>query len=669
MRKMASVMLATMLLLILFCGAATAEEARTTVTLVLGSNTLVEGNTPYEMDKRAYSRDLTMPVVEGAEVLKDSQTKAAVWYTCATEIEDDQIVIDLPYDEAWTTVEVNGELLSPGSGVQVELGSDIAIRLATAKERTVLHITFTEIIVEKLDPGLVYLQLGQATETSGNRAYRQDGREYERDLTVPLINGVEAIKYSQTNASVSYVCPCIPDEDGRVVIDFPYVSAWTTVEVNEELLSIDEPLVVKLGDDLTIRLASKNKRTVLHLRLSTLPMLVIDYHGADLYANNVPGTMTIYDPYFEQNGYDEMTYSSEITIGFRGQSSLSYDKHNYSIHLKDGEEQKKMSLLGLREDDDWILTGAMNDQIRLRNTVAMEIWDEFYTLPWTDESGTVEGEYCEVYMRGKYMGLFRLSERLDRKQLDIDKTHGRIVRSVQAKAGGVNLMAFDTLGKKLPETSVWYNMELKFPKEEDVRPSDWNEFYEFLRFVVESDDQQFAAGIGDYIDLDNFAAYYVYVTAIGSTGNMNKNLYFVMEDVRDEDAKFFLVPWDMDGSFGRRNDASKRPIDIISSNPIFERLITTNAQGFCDLLRQKWTELKDNVLSYDHMMGKFQAHYDALNACGMWEREAEAWPKFKAFTFDAAEELQYIYEYMLARAEFVEGYFAGDDLSAGDWLD
>ena len=172
--------------------------------------------------------------------------------------------------------------------------------------------------------------------------------------------------------------------------------------------------------------------------------------------------------------------------------------------------------------------------------------------------------------------------------------------------------------------------------------------------------------LDEHFDLENIAYWMAFQLMVGNVDTQSRNFYIYSPQNMD---RWYILPWDMDGSFGRRNDASKRPIDIISSNPIFERLITTNAQGFCDLLRQKWTELRDNVLSYDHMMGKFQAHYDALNACGMWEREAEAWPKFKAFTFDAAEELQYIYEYMLARAEFVEGYFAGDDLSAGDWLD
>lgn len=513
----------------------------------------------------------------------------------------------------------------------------------------------------------ITLSLGENTPTNGNKAYVKDGRAYERDLTVPVINGMTAIKASQTGASVTYLCP-VSSQTGEAVIDFPYGGDWTTIEVNGALLSPGEPVTVTLGQDITVQLASKNKRSVLHLQLSSLPLVTVQYTGSDLYANQRPGTMTIYDPDWAAHGQEGPETTVEITIGYRGQSSLNYDKHNYTVHLwKDGEAYKT-SLLGMRKDDDWILCGAMNDQLRLRNTVAMALWDEFYTLPWTDVSGAIDGVFCEVYMRGKYIGLYRLTERLDRKQVKISKENGQIVRSVQAEAGGVNLMDFTKLGKKLPgDSEIWYNMELKYPSAENRTKADWEQFYNFLKFVTTSDDAEFAAHIGEYIDIDNFAAYYVYITATGATGNMIKNLYFVMND-KTADPRYLLVPWDMDGSFGRRNDATKREIDIISSNHLFERLARTNAGGFCDLCREKWAQTKDTVFSYEHIMSLFQQEYDRLDACGVWQREAAAWPKFKAFTLKPETELSYVYEYMRARWDFTDSFFTGESLSAGKWL-
>ena len=517
---------------------------------------------------------------------------------------------------------------------------------------------------------VVRLSLGDNTPTSGNRDYVKDGRTYARDLTVPVVNGREAIRASQTSAAATFLCP-VSAQGGDVTIDFPYGGVWTTLRVNGQPLSPGQPVEVPLGGDVTVQLASQNRRCVLHLQFSTLPLVTVRYTGSDLYANQRPGTLTLYDPDYAAHGQAEPETTLYITIGYRGQSSLNYDKHNYTVHLWQDEartQKRKVSLLGLREDDDWILCGAMNDQLRLRNTVAMQLWNEFYQLPWTNASGAIDGAFCEVYMQGKYLGLYRLTERLDRKQTGIDKENGQIVRSVQSEAGGVNLMGFTTLGKKLPGSSeIWYNMELKYPKPSDMQKEDWDQFYAFLKFVATSDDAAFAARIGEYIDLDNFAAYYVYVTAIGATGNMIKNLYFVMND-KTEDPRWLLVPWDVDGSFGRRNDATKRDVEIISSNRLFERLVRTDAGGFNALCRQKWQQLGGTVFSYDHIMELFRQHYEYLRASGVWDREVTAWPKFKTFPLKPEAELEYVTAYMKQRLEFVNAFFNGDSLSAGKWL-
>ena len=57
----------------------------------------------------------------------------------------------------------------------------------------------------------VTLVLGDNTPTNGNKHYVKDGRTYSRDLTVPLVNGQQVIKASQTGSAVTYLCPVSPD--------------------------------------------------------------------------------------------------------------------------------------------------------------------------------------------------------------------------------------------------------------------------------------------------------------------------------------------------------------------------------------------------------------------------------------------------------------------------
>ena len=407
---------------------------------------------------------------------------------------------------------------------------------------------------------------------------------------------------------------------------------------------------------------------MIRLYITSLPVVVVDYSGGDLYENRVPGTMTIYDPDETDFGGHLLPAVYDITIGYRGQSSRNYKKHNYTIHLWENGEQYKTSILGMRRDDDWILYGHMNDQIRLRNTVAMKVWDEFYTLPWSRDSGAISGVFCELIIRGKYNGLYRMSERLDRKQAQIDKENGQIVRSVQASSSGVNLVNFSNVNLRPPHDSeLWYNMEIKYPKAENVTAADWERFADLLHFAATSGDEEFAAHIGEYIDIDNFASYYVYIIAIGSSGNMTKNLYFVMND-KQADPRYLLLPWDVDGSFARSNDANKAEVGMLSSNRLFERLVKTNAGGFCDLCREKWNTAKQTVLSSEHFIYLFTQYYDWLDESAVWQREANAWPEFKTFTFQPERELKYISEYMTQRFAFVDAFFNGESLSVGKWV-
>ena len=97
----------------------------------------------------------------------------------------------------------------------------------------------------------VTLVLGDNTPTNGNKHYVKDGRTYSRDLTVPLVNGQQVIKASQTGSAVTYLCPVSPDAS-EIVVDFPYGADWTTIEVNGQLLTKEQGAAVEIVQDWTV---------------------------------------------------------------------------------------------------------------------------------------------------------------------------------------------------------------------------------------------------------------------------------------------------------------------------------------------------------------------------------------------------------------------------------
>ena len=166
--------------------------------------------------------------------------------------------------------------------------------------------------------------------------------------------------------------------------------------------------------------------------------------------------------------------SIPVTLKYRGSSSaLNQGKRNYSLHLKtaDGEKNKR-SLMGMRKDDDWILDGVQSDLSRIRNRVCMDLWDAMYTLPWCERSGAVHGCYVELAFNGTYKGLYALNERLDRKQLQLDKGGGRLYRILNPEKNGVNVLSLE---EDLPPFADhgslnWFNLELCFGGSSDNLP-------------------------------------------------------------------------------------------------------------------------------------------------------------------------------------------------------
>jgi hypothetical protein len=66
-------------------------------------------------------------------------------------------------------------------------------------------------------------------------------------------------------------------------------------------------------------------------------------------------------------------YRGRIAIELRGQSSQLFPKKSYAIELRDARgEDRKVPLLGMPADGDWVLYAPYNDKTLMRNVVAYE---------------------------------------------------------------------------------------------------------------------------------------------------------------------------------------------------------------------------------------------------------------------------------------------------------
>ena len=320
-------------------------------------------------------------------------------------------------------------------------------------------------------------------------------------------------------------------------------------------------------------------------------------------------------------------FSSPVTLKYRGSYSVTFTgKRNYSLHLKtESGGQRKAALLGLREDDDYVLLGGLSDLSRLRNAVGLELWRALgHAAPACAA--------CELYFGDYYKGIYFLTERPDRKSAGVPRD-GALYRVLAARVDGIDL--FSAADPGAPQADAWYNVGRVY--------GGW----EPLRALIQSDSRS------ALMDLEAFADYYLYINLIGATDNMKKNLYLGWDG-----ARFFPMPWDLDAAFGRLYTAEPSDPAAWYTGPLLRAL--EDDPAFQALLRERWALHRD-TLRPEAVMARFEAWHDRLGDA--WAREQARFPTYQdsstglRYDLDPQAELAYIRAYLTARCELLNTRF------------
>ena len=351
--------------------------------------------------------------------------------------------------------------------------------------------------------------------------------------------------------------------------------------------------------------------------------------------------------------------SSSVLLRYRGSTSAFYEgKRNYRLTLTDVEgEPLCLSLLGLREDDDWLLDGMYGDLSRLRNRTAMDLWDSLYTLPWCNASGAIHGTLTELWFNDICKGIYALNERLDRKQLQLSKHGGRIYKTINPSQDGVDLTDFSGTDLSLPsaEDQTWYNFEVNWSGDSG---NPWSSLVTLWQFVSTADDETFAQDVWKYLDAENCADYYVFINMLGCSDNMCKNMIFCVQDTRKEE-RLYLIPWDLDASLGRLYDNTEAPTDVLFSNGLFERLLQLPA--FCELVRSRYALWRSDKLSLFQVQSAMQTYIDYYETNGHLSLEESCFPEYKnaltgaVIPLSVRDEWSYMIEWLTERYTFLDG--------------
>lgn len=390
-------------------------------------------------------------------------------------------------------------------------------------------------------------------------------------------------------------------------------------------------------------------------------------------------------------------YDSIYTAAFkyRGATAQGFDKKSYAVKLyeADGVTSKDVEFLGLRDDNNWILDAMAVDKACMRNRVSTDLWNDFAIAPYHKAAGYekkarhgTRGEFAEVYLNGKYHGIYCMTEKMDRKQLKLRKldeateTSKPVIRGTLYKSsqwGYEVLMGHETDVDVYPKTpprsynnndysETWANFEIKYPDWEE-EPIDWAPLWNAINFVATTNDVTFGADFHKYFDQANITDYYLFIELMLATDNHGKNMFFYNYDQLCEDIalreKIGVAPWDLDGAWGRRWDGSKdlcKPKQDFNTFlwkyehgnlTLFHRMKRNSKLGWNAELRARYAELRDSHFSEDALCKRFQDYADLFTACGADAREEKRWNKYHS---DINADVAYIKNWVAQRLEYLD---------------
>lgn len=369
--------------------------------------------------------------------------------------------------------------------------------------------------------------------------------------------------------------------------------------------------------------------------------------------------------------------NSFAKVKWRGGSTNTADKHkrNYKIKtLNEKGKKQEISLLGMREDNNWILDAGQIDLFRLRNRIATEIWNDFATKPYyaskepKAKSG-VTGKVVEVILNNEYRGIYSLTEAMDRKELKLKKYddknqefHGQLW-----KVSSWDKATFWDIDKDYDNTQeTWHAFETKYPDIDDVNPTDYSPLYEAIDFVVNSNDETFKKEVGDYFDIPVLIDYQLFQETLKPVDNNGKNMYWGIYDVA-KSKKLTLAIWDLDASVGQDWHCST-PLhpDYVLPNTdlgvkdgfnLYHRLSSLNVDNYNEKVASRYQELRKTYFSEENLISRYQGYYDMLVKSGAASREECKWSKdsdIGGYPLNFKSEIEYIKNWIINRLNYLD---------------
>ena len=358
---------------------------------------------------------------------------------------------------------------------------------------------------------------------------------------------------------------------------------------------------------------------------SNLPIISINTFGENIpdeprinaqmgIINNNSGTNNIEDDFNDYNG--------RITIEKRGNSSQEQEKPPYRFEtIDDDGENNNVKLLGLPEENDWILYAPWSDKSLMRNVL-------IYSLSNDMGRYAPRSEFVELYLNNEYRGVYVLMEKIKRDKnrvaissLDPNSnfgdnlTGGYILKFDWAETGDNNGGFFSLID------GMRYNYH--YPKPDEISSEQESYIQSFINSyenIMNSNKYNSEQGYSKFIDIGSFVDFIILQEISRNVDAYGLSTY-IYKDKESINNMLTAGPiWDFNHGFGNCDYYKAWETDGWNISYTYEDmdqrafwwLKLWNDDNFKEMIKDRYKVLRKSILSTTNINTKVDQYVSEL---------------------------------------------------------
>ncbi len=306
---------------------------------------------------------------------------------------------------------------------------------------------------------------------------------------------------------------------------------------------------------------------------------------------------------------------------YRGGVTRASPKHNYRLEFtrkSNGKKKSPRDVPGIGESvKNLILIPMVYDRTLMRDRLSWDVYAD--SVPKDEPFGGCAVQYAELFVNDSYQGVYLMLEPFDYTE-ELLRAGEKHTESDYIYRVGMQRRKPWTDGAYFPGRgfALYYT-----PPGAEDHPFDGLTDYKDL--IGETDDGAFWEKAMARLDLTSMIRHLLLVQGGGYTDNVLNNLY-IWADRTSGKTLYRFFPWDMDATWGDRENRIGPEFDYWIYFPTLDRLIDLDVEGSIrPLIVQEWQRLREHTLSESFIEERLMQYVHELNDSGAAQRNGERW--------------------------------------------